>query len=69
MLAVSLGGSGGAQLRRQRLAGQGQTLPQLGGLAHPPAGLSAGDPQPAGQRRGQPTAQFLLGGLLGNLID
>lgn len=65
----ALSGSGGAQLRRQRLAGQGAALTELGGLAYPPAGLSTRDPQPAGQRRRQPAAQLLLAGLLGDLID
>ncbi|VBA41284.1 hypothetical protein LAUMK191_03931 [Mycobacterium attenuatum] len=68
-MAVALRGSGGAELRRQRLAGQRAAVTELGGLRHPPTGLRPRDPQPGGQRRGQPPAQLLLAGLLDDLVD
>nr|VTP00683.1 hypothetical protein BIN_B_02544 [Mycobacterium kansasii] len=68
-MAAALGGSGGAQLRRQRFAGQRAALTEFGGLRHPPAGLCPRDPQPGGQRRGRPPAQLLLAGLLDDLVD
>ena len=53
---------GGGQPRRQRFAGQGAALAEIGGLADAPRGFGAGDAQPIGQGRRQFAAQL---GLIG----
>ena len=68
-VTVALGGRGGFQHRRQRLAVERAPLTQVGGLMHPPRGLGPADPQPVRQRRGQPATQLDRAGLFGELID
>ncbi|VBA40673.1 hypothetical protein LAUMK13_03169 [Mycobacterium innocens] len=67
--AVTLGGRGGAQLRRHRLTGQRPPRPEIGRFVDAPAGLGLGDTQPVGQRRTQLGAQLGLAGLRAELID
>ncbi len=68
-VAVALGGRGGFQHRRQRLAVERPPLTQVGGLMHPPRGLGPVDRQPVRQHRGQPATQLDRAGLFGELID
>ncbi|VAZ76844.1 hypothetical protein LAUMK4_03227 [Mycobacterium persicum] len=67
--AVSLGGRGGGQLRRQPLTGQRPPRPEVSRFVDAPPGLDLGDAQPVGQRRTQRAAQLFLAGLRAELID
>ena len=54
-----LGGRGGGQHRGQRFPGQPVPRAQIGGFVNAPAGLSATDQRPFGDRMRQLAAQFL----------
>ena len=68
-LALALGGGGGRQHRRQRLAGQCVAWSQIGGLVDAPGGFGAADQRRLGDRMRELAAQLFGGGLAGNGID